>query len=104
MKLLYDFLASHEWNPLFVGSGESIARTAMRKRASQVFRPDLDRAVHWVLGHEGVFLNTAGDIDMLPRVLDAASRFEHAPDDAEMQRAVAEVELQPLFTAEQNVI
>ena len=28
---------------------------------------DIDLAVHWVLGHPGLFLNTAGDIHILPR-------------------------------------
>ena len=35
---------------------------------------DIDWAVHWVLRRPGVFLNTAGDITLLPKVLDAASR------------------------------
>jgi predicted aldo/keto reductase-like oxidoreductase len=44
---------------------------------------DIDRAVHWVLGLPGVFLNTVGDLTLLPRVLDAASRFERrTPDEA----------------------
>ncbi|MCP5153413.1 MAG: aldo/keto reductase [Ectothiorhodospiraceae bacterium] len=46
---------------------------------------DIDLAVHWVLGRPGIFLNTVGDIDILPRVLDAAGRFERRPDDAAMQ-------------------
>lgn len=45
---------------------------------------DIDRAVHWVLGLPGVFLNTAGDLGLLPRVLDAASRFERRPPDEAM--------------------
>src|SRR4030088_2788009 len=45
---------------------------------------DIDRAVWWVLGRPGVFLNTAGDVDLLPRVLDAAEGFEERPADAEM--------------------
>src|SRR5512135_1540341 len=35
----------------------------------------IDKAVHWVLGNPSAFLNTAGDIHLLPKVLDAASRF-----------------------------
>ncbi|GHO83334.1 aldo/keto reductase [Dictyobacter formicarum] len=58
---------------------------------------DIDRAVHWVLGHEGVFLNTVGDIHLLPKVLDAASRFEKATPDAEMDKMVAGLGMQPLF-------
>ncbi|OGK99950.1 MAG: aldo/keto reductase [Candidatus Rokubacteria bacterium RIFCSPHIGHO2_12_FULL_73_22] len=45
---------------------------------------DIDRAVHWALGLPGVFLNTVGDVHLLPRVLDAASRFAGRPADAEM--------------------
>ena len=40
---------------------------------------DIDRAVHWVLGLPDVFINTAGDLGLLPKVLDAASRFERRP-------------------------
>jgi len=45
---------------------------------------DIDCAVHWVLGLPGVFLNTAGDLGLLPKVLDAASRFERRPLDEAM--------------------
>src|SRR5207249_5068077 len=42
---------------------------------------DIDLAVHWVLSRPGVFLNTVGDITLLPKVLDAARRFESQPAD-----------------------
>jgi predicted aldo/keto reductase-like oxidoreductase len=58
---------------------------------------DIDRAVHWVLGRPQVFLNTVGDIDLLPRVLDAASRFSTGTSDEEMQRAAEERRMTPLF-------
>jgi aryl-alcohol dehydrogenase-like predicted oxidoreductase len=45
---------------------------------------DIDRAVHWALDLPGVFLNTAGDVTLLPKVLDAADRFERRPADEEM--------------------
>jgi len=45
---------------------------------------DIDHAVHWALGVPGVFLNTAGDLALLPKVLDAARRFERRPPDADM--------------------
>ena len=57
----------------------------------------IDKAVHWVLGNEEVFLNTAGDIGILPLVLDAASRYEARPSDAEMESLSAEREMAPLF-------
>lgn len=58
---------------------------------------DIDRAVHWVLSRPGIFLNTIGDIHMLPKVLDAASRYQSAPSDEEMQQMVARLDMQPLF-------
>lgn len=57
----------------------------------------IDKAVHWVLGNEDVFLNTAGDITVLPKVLDAAQRFEARPSDDEMQAMVDERDMAPLF-------
>jgi aryl-alcohol dehydrogenase-like predicted oxidoreductase len=58
---------------------------------------DIDRAVHWVFGNPAVFLNTAGDLSLLPRVLDAAERFRERPPDAEMQALVERREMSPLF-------
>lgn len=58
---------------------------------------DIDRAVWWVLGRPGVFLNTVGDVDLLPRVLDAASRFEERPPDAAMTELTGQREMVTLF-------
>ncbi|NWG21760.1 MAG: aldo/keto reductase [Chloroflexi bacterium] len=58
---------------------------------------DIDLAVHWVLGRPEAFLNTVGDITLLPRVLDAASRFSARPDDEAMERLVAQRHMEPLF-------
>ena len=58
---------------------------------------DIDRAVHWVLGRPGIFLNTAAEIELLPRVLHAASRFEALPTDSEMREMVANRHMAPLF-------
>jgi aryl-alcohol dehydrogenase-like predicted oxidoreductase len=63
---------------------------------------DIDRAVHWVLSRPGIFLNTTGDIHLLPKVLDAASRFEAAPPEDEMRAAAEKLELEPLFTLERT--
>ena len=40
---------------------------------------DIDLAVHWVLGRPEAFLLTTGDVEILPRLLDAAERFEAGP-------------------------
>ena len=53
--------------------------------------------MHWVLGEPGVFLNSVGDVDLLPRVLDAAERFESRPDEEEIARLRAEQRLSTLF-------
>lgn len=54
-------------------------------------------AVHWVLGRDAFFLNTVGDVDLLPRVLEEVSRFEMRPSDAEMERLVRDEDMAPLF-------
>jgi aryl-alcohol dehydrogenase-like predicted oxidoreductase len=59
---------------------------------------DIDLAVHWVLGRPGVFLNTVGDVALLPKVLDAASRYESRPPDEAMADLVARRNLVPLFS------
>jgi aryl-alcohol dehydrogenase-like predicted oxidoreductase len=58
---------------------------------------DIDLAVHWVLGRPEVFLISPGDVDLLPRVLDAAGRLAGRPTDQQMERLVEERELAPLF-------
>jgi aryl-alcohol dehydrogenase-like predicted oxidoreductase len=58
---------------------------------------DIDRAVHWALDLPGVFLNTAGDLTLLPRVLDAASRFTRRPADDEMGTMLAATRMTSLF-------
>ena len=59
---------------------------------------DIDLAVHWVLGRPGVFLNTVGDITLLPKVLDAASRYATRPTDEQMDDLAARRHLVPLFS------
>ncbi len=58
---------------------------------------DIDLAVCWVLGRPGLFLNTASDIDLLAKVLDAADRGGSRPSDEEMAELVRRREMAPLF-------
>jgi aryl-alcohol dehydrogenase-like predicted oxidoreductase len=58
---------------------------------------DIDTAVHWVLSRPGIFLSTVGDIHILPKVLDAASRFASAPCDEALREQNARLEVIPLF-------
>ena len=59
---------------------------------------DIDLAVHWVLGRTGVFLNTVGDVTLLPKVLDAASRYESRPSNETMDEHATQRNLIPLFS------
>src|SRR3954447_18061643 len=55
---------------------------------------DIDLATHWVLGNPQVFLLTTGDVDVLPKLLDAASRYQARPTDEQLRA----LDLAPLFT------
>ncbi len=59
----------------------------------------VDLATHYGLSQAGKFINTAGDIRVLPMMLDAASRYEGAPSDAEMQELVRAQDAEPLWAA-----
>jgi aryl-alcohol dehydrogenase-like predicted oxidoreductase len=58
---------------------------------------EIDLAVWWALGNEQVFLNSVGDVELLPRFLDAADRFEAIPADAAMASLEKSAGLEPLF-------
>lgn len=64
-------------------------------------QPEIDLAVRWVLSRPALFLNTAGDIHLLPRILDAASRFPSDPltatDEIQLGASLEALSLEPLF-------
>ena len=118
--LPYNFVTIQE--PYYAENFEALSRTCAEQRVavqtikSIAMRPwmgrdhsrttwyepledqsDIDLAVWWVLGRPGVFLNTIGDVDLLPPVLDAAARFERRPTDAEMAALTERSRLEPLF-------
>jgi aryl-alcohol dehydrogenase-like predicted oxidoreductase len=72
-------------------------RTASTWYAPLGEQRDIDLAVHWVLQRPGIFLITTGDVRLLPKVLDAVSRFQAAPSDGEMQAMASRVEMEPIF-------
>ncbi|MFT5448560.1 MAG: aryl-alcohol dehydrogenase-like predicted oxidoreductase [Gammaproteobacteria bacterium] len=84
---------------------KSIARgpwATTEKNRSTWYQPleeqaDIDRAVHWVMGREGVHFNTAGDMELLPMILDAAARYEVRPSDAEMDQMLEGTQMTSLF-------
>lgn len=82
-------LAAGQW-----GEKQRTTRTWYEPLSEQA---DVDRAVHWVLGHEQVFLNSSSDVGLLEKILDAAERYESSPPDAEMEAMVTRVAMSPLF-------
>jgi aryl-alcohol dehydrogenase-like predicted oxidoreductase len=60
---------------------------------------DIDLAVWWVLGRPGIFLNSVSDVNLLPLVLDAASRYSSRPSDDEMQALISRSHMEPLFVS-----
>jgi aryl-alcohol dehydrogenase-like predicted oxidoreductase len=63
--------------------------------------PEIELSVSWVLSHPQTFLNTVGDVKLLPRVLDAVGRFSASPTippEAAMQAQLERMRMQNLFT------
>ena len=60
---------------------------------------DIDHAVSWIIGRPGIFLNTVGDIHVLPKVLDAATRYERRPSDDEMVAMFEREHMSNLFVS-----
>jgi aryl-alcohol dehydrogenase-like predicted oxidoreductase len=58
---------------------------------------DIELAVHWVLARPDIFLNTVGDVQLLPHVLAAADRFQEAPQDEAIEALLVRRSLAPLF-------
>ncbi len=57
----------------------------------------IDLAVQWVLGNDQVFLNTASDVELLPKIVVAAERFSGRPTDVAMDGLVRAQSMEPLF-------
>ena len=58
----------------------------------------IDKAVQWALGLPNSFLITAGDMRLLPKLLESATRFEERPSDAAMNALVDEFDIEPIFS------
>lgn len=83
---------------------KSIARRPWpgERKRSCWYEPLEDRehqslAVGWVLGNPDIFLNTTGDVDLLPRVLEAAEERRPRPNDAAMRSLAEEMEMRFIF-------
>jgi len=58
---------------------------------------DINRAVSWILGQGTIFLNTTGDVKLLPKVLEAASLNLPKPGDDEMEEMAKRTHMSRLF-------
>jgi predicted aldo/keto reductase-like oxidoreductase len=58
---------------------------------------DIDLGVRFVLARPGLFLNTASDVDLLAKILDAADRGGPAPTSDEMEDLMQRRDMAPLF-------
>lgn len=58
----------------------------------------IQKSIHWVLANKKVFLNSTGDIHILPAILKAAEMGYARPSDEQMLNLVQQEGMQPLFT------
>ncbi len=89
---------------------KSIARTPWpgERTRSCWYKPfeeqdDINAAVSWVLGNPDVFLNTVGDVNLLPRVLEAAAHPQARPTDDDMRSFAERTEMELIFDGEKTV-
>ena len=57
----------------------------------------IDLAIHWALSNPGVFINSAGDVNVMAMVMDAASRYKTPPTDKQMQELMKTQATEPLW-------
>ncbi len=80
------------------GDNQRSAATWYRPLTEQA---DIDKAVAWVLSRDGIFLNSVGDIHVLPKVLLAAEHYfsgaAPTPTEDSMNALLAEREMSSLF-------
>jgi aryl-alcohol dehydrogenase-like predicted oxidoreductase len=75
--------------------GEDHTRTTWYQPLEE--QDDIDAAVWWALSRPGIFLNTVGDINLLPKMLSAASRFDESVSQAELEAHLSMLNSVPLF-------
>ena len=59
----------------------------------------IDKSVHWALGLNDSFVISVGDLELLPRVLDAASRYEKQPSKTEMIELTTKFDVQSIWAS-----
>jgi len=58
----------------------------------------IEKAMHWAMGLPDSFVITAGDMQLLPKILDAANRYEGRPANEKMEAIMDEFDIQPIFS------
>ncbi len=58
---------------------------------------DIRKSVSWILSHDGLFLNTTGDVKLLPHILEAAANRIPKPDRSTMDEMVTRLNISKIF-------
>lgn len=58
----------------------------------------IDKSVHWAMGLPNSFVITAGDMQLLPMMLDAAERFVQRTSDSDMKAIASELDIRLIFS------
>ena len=58
----------------------------------------IEKSVSWVLDNPEIFLITAGDMQLLPKILAAAKRVKNCPSDREMNAMIEVLDIRPIFS------
>ena len=61
-------------------------------------QPEVDLAIHWALSIPQVFINTSGDIHILPMIINAAGNYRGRPSDEQMECMIQEQAASPLWS------
>ena len=74
----------------------------MKKTHTPWYQPledkySIQKSVDWVLNQKDIFLNSVGDINILPLVLEAASNLGERPSDKEMNDMADKIGLASIF-------
>ena len=83
---------------LTVGPWAEKERTTRTWYEALTEQADIDRAVHWVLGHRSAFLNTSSDLGLMEKIIDATERYDVPPNEPAMEAMVTRAQMSPLFT------
>lgn len=58
----------------------------------------IEKSIWWSMGLQDGFLATAGDMQILPMILEAGAKFENQPSDIEMNVLLDKYDIKPIFS------